>query len=338
MDTLQFIWFILFFLLLIGYAILDGFDLGLGIISLFVRKREDRDTLISTVAPFWDGNEIWLIAAGAALFVAFPPVYAILSSAFYVPFVIWLLAMIARAVSIEFRYTVHGPLWQRTLDVTFGLGSLIPALLLGVVLANVLRGLPVNGEGVYQGSFLSLLNPYSLLGGFLSLATFTLHGAAFGATRTRGDLQNTMRQYVSCTWVIMAVLWSCLTVYTVFEARYLYDNIFKNAVFDGLSMLFLISILVITISSSAEKDRHTFLASSVAITCMLGMAGACLFPRMIPSSVDLLNSLTLAKDSPTPRALKIMLAVVLTGIPLALMCHVVIDRRFKGKPRPFEEY
>lgn len=337
MDTLQFIWFILFFLLLIGYAILDGFDLGLGIISLFTRKRENRDTLMNTVAPFWDGNEIWLIAAGGALFVAFPPVYTILSSAFYVPFMVWLVAMIARAISIEFRHTLHGPLWRRIFDMAFGLGSLIPALLLGVVLANVLRGLPVNQEGVYQGSFLSLLNPYSLLGGFLSLITFTLHGAAFGATRTRGDLQNTMRQYVSWTWVIMVVLWICLTVYTIFEARYLFDDIFKNAVFDGLFMLSLISILVITISSSAQKDRHTFLASSVAITCMLGMAGACLFPRMIPSNIDLMNSVTLAKGSASPKVLKIMLGVVLMVILLALIYHVVIDRRFKGKIRTLED-
>jgi len=336
-DTLQFIWFILFFLLLIAYAILDGFDLGLGIISLFTRKRENRDTLMNAVAPFWDGNEIWLMAAGGALFVAFPPVYRILWSAFTVPFMIWLLAMIARAVSIEFRHTLHGPSWQRIFDMAFGLGSLIPALLLGVVLANVLRGLPVDHEGVYQGSFLSLLNPYSLLGGFLSLITFMLHGAAFGATRTRGDLQNTMRQYVSYTWVIMVVLWICLTVYTIFEARYLFDGIFKNAVFDGLFMLSLISILVITISSIAQKDRHTFLASSVAITCMLGMAGACLFPRVIPSNIDLMNSLTLAKGSASPKVLKIMLGVVLMVIPLALIYHVLIDRRFRGKIKTLED-
>ncbi len=338
MDTLQFIWFVLFYVLLIGYAILDGLDLGAGVISLFMHKQEDRDALIDTVTPFWDGHEIWLLTVGGALFVTFPSVYAVLSSAFYVPFVIWLLAMIARAVCLELRRAVRGPAWHRILNRAFGLGSLIPALLLGVMLANILRGLPVNHDQAYEGSFLSLLNPYSLLGGFLSLITFTLHGAAFGATKTRGDLQNTMRQWVSCTWVIMVVLWICLTAYTWFEARYLFDGIFKNAVFDGLFTLFLISILVITISSIAQKDRHTFLASSVAITCMLGMAGVCLFPRMIPSNVDLLNSLTLAKDSSTPKVLKAMLWVVLTGMPLVLMYHLLVDRCFRGKARPFEPH
>ena len=269
--------------------------------------------------------------------MAFPRVYTVLSSAFYIPFMIWLLAMIVRAISIELRHTIPSPLWQHLFDMAFGLGSLIPALLLGVILANVMRGLPVSQEGVYLGSVLSLLNPYSLLGGFLSVVTFTLHGAAFGATRTLGDLQNTMRQWVSHTWGIMVVLWICLTAYTFFEARILFDGIFKNVAFDGLFMLFLISILVITISSSAQKDRHTFLASSVAITCMLGMAGACLFPRLISSNVDLLNSLTPAKDGSRLKVLKIMLGVVVAGIPLAVMYHVVIDRRFKGRTRTFED-
>ena len=339
MDTLQFTWFILFYLLIIGYAILDGYDLGIGVISLFIRKREDRDAMINAITPFWDGNEIWLLAAGGALFVAFPPVYAILSRAFFLPFIIWLLAMAVRAVSIEFRHTVHSPLWQRILDTALGLGSLIPAVLLGMTLANILRGLPVNHAGVYQGQgpLLLFLHPYSLLGGLLSLVTFTLHGAAYSATKTLGNLQNTMRQCVSHTWVIMVLLWATLTVYTFFEARYLFDGIYKNAVFDGLFALFVISILVITISTSAQKDRHTFLASTVAITCMLGMAGACLFPRMIPSSVDLLNSVTLAKGSSSPRVLKVVLGVVLAATPLVLVYNVVIDRRFKGRVKTLRD-
>ena len=234
MDTLQFIWFILFFILLIGYAILDGFDLGIGVISLCTRRQEDRDALISKVTPFWDGHEVWLLIAGAALFVAFPTVYASLDSAFHVPFTILLLALAARAIALKLKHMRINTAWQRPLDLTFGLCSAIPAFLLGIGLANILRGLPINHEGQYEGTLVSLLNPYSLLGGILSLITFTLYGAAFGAIKTQGDLQSAMRQWMSRLWVLMIVLWICLTGYTVFEARYLFDGIFKNVVFVGL--------------------------------------------------------------------------------------------------------
>lgn len=338
MDTLQITWFILFFVLFIGYAILDGFDLGIGVISLFTRKPEDRDILINTITPYWDGNEVWLLTAGGALFAAFPPVYATLFSAFYMPFMLLLLALIARAVSIEFRHASHSPAWVRACDLAFGLGSLVPALLMGVALANVLRGLPINDNGVYEGTFLSLLNPYSLLGGVLSLITFIMHGAAFGALKTLGNLQAKLRKWVSSTWMIVVILWFCLTVYTLFEARYLFEGVLKNPTFIGLFVLFLASILVITISSNAQKDLHTFLASSVAIACLLGMAGSCLFPRMIPSNIDLTNSLTLSDHSSTPRTLKVMLVIALTGMPLALIYHVVVYRSFKGKTQDMETY
>ncbi len=338
MDTLQFIWFILFFILFIGYAILDGFDLGIGVISLFTRRQEDRDVLISKVTPCWDGHEAWLLIAGAALFVAFPPVYALLTSAFGIPFTVLLVALATRAIALKLKHMRISTTWQRPLDLCFGLCSAIPAFLLGMTLANILRGLPIDHEGLYEGTLASLLNPYSLLGGILSLITFTLYGAAFGAIKTQGDLQSAMRQWMSRLWVLMIVLWICLTGYTLFEARYLFDGIFKNAVFDGLFVLFLISILVITISCSAQKDKHTFLASSVAITCMLGMAGVCLYPRMIPSTTDLTHSLTLAKGCASPRTLKITLGAALAGMPLVVAYHVFVYRCFKGKMRIPQEY
>ncbi|MCP4454513.1 MAG: cytochrome d ubiquinol oxidase subunit II [Planctomycetes bacterium] len=331
MDTLQFIWFILFFVLLIGYAILDGFDLGIGVISLFTRRQEDRDTLLTKVTPFWDGHEVWLLMAGAALFVAFPPVYASLSTAFHGPFTILFLALAIRAMALKLKLMKIGAAWQRPLDLAFGLCSAIPAFLLGVILASILRGLPLDHAGLNEGTLVSPLHPYGLLGGILSLITFALYGAAFGATKTQGDLQNAMRQWMSHLWVLMIVLWICLTGYTLFEARYLFDGILKNAVFDGLFVLFLISILVITTSCNAEKDKHTFLASSVAIICMLGMAGACLFPRMIPSTTDLMHSLTLGEDCASPRTLKITLGVVLAGMPLLVAYHLFVYRCFRGK-------
>jgi len=338
LETLQFIWFVLLVMLFIGYAILDGLDLGIGVISLFTRRQEDRDTLIRLVTPCWDGHEAWLLVAGIVLYVAFPPVYAVLYSAFGVLFAVLLLTLTLKAIAVQLKTLTRNPTWERPLDLCVGLCSAILAFLPGVVLGAILRGLPINHQGLYEGAATRLVHPYSLLGGMLSLITFTLYGSAFGAIKTQGDLQNTMRQWMSRLWGLMVVLWICLMAYSLFEARYLFDGILKNIVFDGLFALFLISILVITISCNAQKDRHAFLACSMAILCMLGMAGACLFPRIIPSTPDLMNSLTLAKACASPKALKTMLVVTVTGMPLIVLYHWLIYRSFRGKTEAAQDY
>src|SRR5512143_2384366 len=173
------IWFLLIAVLLAGYAVLDGFDLGVGALSLFARGREERDLHAAAIGPVWDGNEVWLLTGGGALFAAFPMVYATVFSGFYLALMLLLLALIARAVSLEFRNLQEGAGWRRAWDVAFGVGSLLPSILLGVAVGNVLRGVPVTAEGEWAGSFLGLLNPYAILVGLVSLAFFTLHGALY---------------------------------------------------------------------------------------------------------------------------------------------------------------
>lgn len=337
MDTLQFIWFILLFILFIGYAILDGFDLGIGVITLFTRRQEDRDTLIRQVTPCWDGHEAWLVMAGCVLYMSFPPVYTVLYNAFGLPLSGVLLALALKAVAVQIRPRITQR-WQHPLDLCFGLCSTILAFLPGVFLATILRGLPLSHSGAYEGSLALMIHPYCLLGGALSLTTFTLYGSAFGAIRTQGDLQNAMRQWMSRLWGLMVILWICLTAYSLFEAQYLFKAVLRNAVFDGLFVLFLISIIVITISCNAQKDTHAFLACAVVVTCMLGMAGACLFPCMIPSTPNLEHSLTLDKACAPTKALKIALTATLTGMPLIMLYHWIVYRFFRIQTTAKEGY
>ena len=170
------IWFCLFSVLLIGYAILDGFDFGVGILSLFSREERERRIHLNAIGPVWDGNEVWLLTAGGALFAAFPAVYATVFSGFYLALILLLVALIFRAVSFEFRNKVDSPSWRRVWDWAFGIGSLLPAVLFGVALGNILHGVPVDANGNDLGTFLELLNPYSIGVGLLSLVLFTMHG------------------------------------------------------------------------------------------------------------------------------------------------------------------
>ncbi|MCL5030614.1 MAG: cytochrome d ubiquinol oxidase subunit II, partial [Bacteroidetes bacterium] len=170
-------WFLLVGVLIIGYAILDGFDLGVGVIHLFTKDEIEKRIEMNAIGPVWDGNEVWLLTGGGALFAAFPIVYATVFSGFYIAFMLLLTALIFRAVSFEFRGKVNSSGWKKLWDLAFGLGSLLPSILFGVAIGNILRGIPINEQGNFTGSFIDLLNPYSILIGLLSLAMFIMHGA-----------------------------------------------------------------------------------------------------------------------------------------------------------------
>lgn len=200
MSILQSIWFGLIALLFAGYAVLDGFDLGVGIWHPFTRGERERRTLLNAIAPFWDGNEVWLLTAGGALFAAFPPVYAGVFSGFYLALMLLLLALILRAVSIEFRAHESTPAACKRWDAAFTLGSLVAVLLLGVALGNILRGIPLDAEGNYTGTFFGLLNPFALLVGVLNLALVATHGALYLVMKTDGPLAERARGWAKAAW------------------------------------------------------------------------------------------------------------------------------------------
>ncbi len=221
------IWFLLVGVLIAGYAILDGFDLGAGVLHLFTRDERERRVMMNAIGPVWDGNEVWLLTGGGALFAAFPPVYASVFSGFYLAFMLLLVALIFRAVSFEFRSKVTAAGWRRGWDVAFGVGSALPALLFGVAVGNVLRGLDMDASGVTT-TLPGLLNPFALLIGLLGLAMFVLHGASYLGLKTEGALQERMRRVASASWVALIALYAVSTAAAYAVAPYLFEHWFSS--------------------------------------------------------------------------------------------------------------
>ncbi len=334
MIDLNIIWFILVGVLIIGYAILDGFDLGVGVIHLFTKKDEEKRVNYNAIGPVWDGNEVWLLTGGGALFAAFPIVYATVFSGFYVAFMLLLTALILRAVSFEFRKYVVNPGSKKMWDLAFGLGSLIPALLYGVAIGNVMRGLPVeliDGKITSSISFLGLLNPYSLMVGILSLVLFIMHGAIYLTLKSDGTQQEKMVNWINKTWIIFIILYVLTTLATFFEAKYLFKGMLSNILFWILFIIMFTAMLYIPVSVKSKKFGKAFLSSAVLIAMMILLFALSLFPLLVPSSIDLANSLTIYNASSTQRTLQTMLIIALIGMPVVIAYTIFIYRTFKGK-------
>ena len=256
------IWFLLVGVLLIGYAILDGFDLGVGVLHLFTTGEDRRRVNINAIGPVWDGNEVWLLTGGGALFAAFPVVYATVFSAFYLALMLLLFALILRAVSFEFRGKVESAAWKSACDWAFGIGSLLPAVLFGVAFGNILRGIPIDAAGAFTGSFLGLLNPYSITVGLLTLVLFVMHGAIYMTMKTSGDHRAWILKWVTPSWIAFIALYGLATLATFFEAGFLFQNVMTNPLFWVLIIALFGSVFYVPVAIKGEKYFRAFIASS----------------------------------------------------------------------------
>ena len=328
---LQTIWFALIGVLFIGYAILDGFDLGVGVLHLFARTDHERRVHLNAIGPVWDGNEVWLLTGGGALFAAFPVVYATVFSGFYIALMLLLAALIFRAVAIEFRSKMESPRWRGFWDRAFGIGSLLPAILLGVAFGNILRGVPIDGQQMWTGSFAGLLNPYAILVGLLSLCLFTMHGALYLSLKTEGELRARVAAWIPASWMVTMGLYVVATIATMFVSPFLFEDILKNPYFWVLFLLLLAAALYIPVAAKSQRHGRALIASSVMIACMIGVSALSLFPRLVPSLTDLRYSLTVTNASSSQTTLSTMFVIALIGMPLVILYTVVIYRVFKGK-------
>ena len=331
MEALQVTWFLLVGILLIGYAILDGFDLGVGVLYLFTRKEEDRRVCLNAIGPVWDGNEVWLLTGGGALFAAFPYVYATVFSGFYLALILLLVALIARAVSLEFRGKVDSPGWKRVWDWCFGLGSLLPAVLFGVAFGNILRGLPIDIDGSYHGTFLGLLNPYAILIGVLSLLLFTMHGAIYLALKSDAELRVRATKTASTLWMLVVLVYAAATFVTTFVSPFLFFTVLGNVIFWVLFILLLASLLMIPVWLKGKRFFLAFLSSSTMLATMIGLSALSLFPRLVPSTISDDYSLNVFHHSSSQLTLTVMLVIALIGMPLVIVYTIMVYRVFKGK-------
>jgi cytochrome bd ubiquinol oxidase subunit II len=327
---LNIIWFLLVGVLIIGYAILDGFDLGVGIIHLFTKDENEKRINLNAIGPVWDGNEVWLLTGGGALFAAFPIVYATVFSGFYIAFMLLLAALIFRAVSFEFRKYSEAK-DKKFWDLAFSLGSLVPALLYGIAIGNILRGLPIDAKGTYHGTFLGLLNPYALVVGAVSLSMLVMHGAIYMTLKSEGTMQDKMVRRANKSWIIFVLLYFIATILTIFSGKWLFASIMGFPIFWVLLLLLFAAIIYIPVGLKTRKFGTTFTASSLMIASMILLMALSLFPRLVPSSIDLGYSLTIYNSSSTPRTLETMLIIALIGVPIVVGYTIWVYRIFKGK-------
>jgi len=329
--ALQITWFYLWGLLWAIFFITDGFDFGVGALLPFLGKtNDDKRIMINSIGPLWDGNEVWLITAGGVTFAAFPLVYATMFSTLYSPLMLILFALILRGVSFEFRNKVESPTWRFIWDTCIFIGSIAPAILFGVAFANIFQGIPFDGEGVFHGNLLTLLNPYGLLGGVLFLVLFLQHGALWMAIKTEGDLQDRAALTTTFLWPIVLVVAVIFLVYSAF-ATSLYANYIANPIWFLDILVTVAALLGVRYYAGKKEWFKAWFASALTIAgaVFFGIIG--LFPNLYPSSIKAEYSLTAINASSSPLTLKIMLIVVIIFIPIVLCYQIWAYNLFKGK-------
>lgn len=336
-TLLQIIWFILVTILLGVYFVLDGFDLGVGVLSLFLKDSDEKRLLINSIGPFWDGNEVWLIAGGGSIFAAFPLVYATAFSAFYLAVYLLLFALFFRAVAIELRNKVDSVNWKKFWEISFGIGSLLALILLGVAFGNILRGLPLNSSKVFTGSFFELLNPYSILVGVFALIMGLMHSAIYLTLRTTGKLEEKYQKLSNTFYIVFVISFLLITIISLFVSKYLFDGITHSPFFWVLLLLLIVSLVIVPVSLNSKNNKRAFLFSSFSLFSIIGLAAVGMYPRLIPSVTNLNNSLTIMNSSSTERTLLTMLIIALIGMPLVIIYTVYIYRVFKGKTEITDE-
>ena len=333
MPALGDIWFVLVGVLLLGYALLDGFDLGAGILHPFVARTDaERRTVMHSVGPVWDGNEVWLLTAGGALFAAFPIVYATVFSGFYLALILLLAALIFRAVALEFRDQVASPGWRRAWDAAFFLGSLLPPLLLGVAVGNIIRGIPLDADGGYRGGLIGLLTPFPLIVGLLVVAYAAVHGSSWLILRTEGAVAERARQAGAVAWAAEALLW---VVATVVAWAFLPDRwaAFDTPVAWIAPLVAAIGLIAFPLLLRARRELLSFGASGLAMAGMIGTLGIGLFPNLVPALDTPERSLTIANAASSELSLSVMLGIAVVGVPIVLAYTAFVYWRIRGKVR-----
>lgn len=325
------IWFILVGVLFTGYAILDGFDLGVGILHLFNRHDTDRRISLNAIGPVWDGNEVWLVTGGGALFAAFPEVYATVFSGFYIAFMLLLASLIFRAVSIEFRSKQESKLWRLYWDICFSGGSLLSAFLIGVTMGNIAWGIPLDNQYEFTGSFLSLLHPYALLMGVTTVALFSMHGVIYLFMKTEGAMQMRIKSRINPAIIFFIITYSLLTLATLLYVPHITQAIREQPYFFIVVILTILAIANIPREIAKGREGRAFISSCSAMVLLMILFAIGMFPYMVYSHIIPQNSLDIYNGASSQKTLKIMLIIAMTGIPVVLAYTASIYWIFRGK-------
>ncbi|MCX7611385.1 MAG: cytochrome d ubiquinol oxidase subunit II [Ignavibacterium sp.] len=325
------VWFILIGVMLAGYAILDGFDLGIGALHLLVDTDDERRIMLNSIGPVWDGNEVWLVTGGGALFAAFPEVYATVFSGFYNAIILLLFMLIFRAVAIEFRSKRPMKWWRNSWDIAFSISSILIAFLMGIALGNIVTGIKLGPNKEYIGSFLELINPYTVLVGITTVALFMMHGAIYGVLKTEGELQNKLKGWINNTIIFFVICYVTTTMATLIY----YPNMARH--FKEFPPLFIIALLNMLAIANIPREIHhqrefrAFLSSSASIAALLTLFAIGIFPNIVLSNPNPEYSLNIYNSASSEKTLTIMLIIAAIGFPFVLAYTISIYWIFRGK-------
>jgi cytochrome d ubiquinol oxidase subunit II len=328
---LNLFWFVLLGVLLAGYAILDGFDLGVGILHPLARTDSERRVLMNSIGPLWDGNEVWLVTFGGALFAAFPEVYATVFSGFYTPFMALLFALIFRAVSMEFRSKREAAGWRRFWDWSFFGGSTLATFLFGVAVGNAMQGMPIGADREFQGGTLDLVRPYPLLIGALAVATFALHGSLYLHLKTEGELQQRVHRWNWRAFGVFLALYLFATIYTLVEIPIATRNFGRHPWVWVVVALNILAVSNIPRAIYRGRPLAAFISSCATIAALTFFFGVALFPELVHSSLDPAWSLDVYNAASSQKTLAIMRNIAFLGMPFVLAYTAVIFWVFRGK-------
>ena len=338
METL---WFILVALMLVGYVVLDGFDLGAGALHLVVaRTDEERRAVLGAIGPVWDGNEVWLLAAGGTLFYAFPLLYASSFSGFYLALnmVLWLL--VARAVGIEFRAHLSDPMWRDFFDGAFAIASILLIIFFGAALGNVMRGVPLGADHYFfvplwtnfaPGPNPGILDWYTILCAVTALAAVSMHGALYVILKTEGELNRRTRAAVRWLWPVVAITSAAALAATIAVRPQLLDNYRAGPLGWAIPVLVAAGLGGVMYFTRSGHERNAFLSSCVYIVAVLCGAAFALYPTLLPSSDNPANAITIQNAAAGSQSLSIGLIWWSLGMAVAIGYFVLVYTMFKGK-------
>lgn len=329
---LEFTWFSIFVVLVTGYAILDGFDLGVGMLHLFSKKDNERRLMLNSIGPVWDGNEVWLVTAGGALFAGFPDVYATICSAFYIPIMVLLSGLIFRAVAIEVRSKRPMAWWRWTWDVLFSLASLVIAFGLGIVMGNLIRGIPLDAQKEFTGDFMGLLNPYALLIGVMAVSVFFMHGSIFILMKTEGELHGKMRSWTNPSIIFFIITYALATMATLIYMPHMIESIQNRPFFFVIAIFNMLAIANIPREIQRGRDGWAFISSCANIAFLMMLYGIGTYPNAVRAINDPEGlSLTIYNSASSQMTLQILHVIALIGIPMVVAYTIAVYWIFKGK-------
>lgn len=324
-------WFLVIGGLITGYGVLDGFDLGAGALHLFFNKEESRRTALNAIGPVWDGNEVWLVIAGGALFAGFPLVYGVMLSTFYIPFMLFLVALIFRAISIEFRSKEPWRWWRKMWDISYMASSTFITLLLGLILGNLIQGLPFNEKHEFTGTLLTFFNPYAILIAVTTLSLFMMHGAIYLTMKTENRLYAKLTVLVNNCCKLFILCFILTSMATLIYIPHMTQEFKRSPWLFALPLAAVLTVLNLKRNIDSRKYFTAFVFSSITTSILLILFAIGLYPNIIISSTNPAYNISIYKAASSATSLRIMLVMAAIGTPLVLSYTVFVFWTFRGK-------